>query len=51
MRLLREAGVAAVPGHVFGSGGEGHIRCSYAASTAKLTEALERMEGFMKVRM
>lgn len=51
VRLLREAGVAAVPGHVFGSGGEGHIRCSYAASTAKLTEALERMEGFMKVRM
>ncbi len=51
LRLLQEAGVAAVPGHVFGSGGEGHIRCSYAASTAKLTEALERMEGFMKVKM
>ncbi|WP_310831824.1 aminotransferase class I/II-fold pyridoxal phosphate-dependent enzyme [Paenibacillus pedocola] len=51
VRLLREAGVAAVPGHVFGSGGEGHIRCSYAASTAKLNEALERMEGFMKVRI
>ncbi|MNI43929.1 putative N-acetyl-LL-diaminopimelate aminotransferase [compost metagenome] len=50
-RLLREAGVAAVPGHVFGSGGEGHLRCSYAASTAKLNEALERMEGFMKVKM
>ncbi|MBW4083482.1 aminotransferase class I/II-fold pyridoxal phosphate-dependent enzyme [Paenibacillus sp. S150] len=49
--LLREAGVAAVPGHVFGTGGEGHIRCSYAASTVKLTEALERMEGFMKVKM
>ncbi|WP_342564719.1 aminotransferase class I/II-fold pyridoxal phosphate-dependent enzyme [Paenibacillus sp. FSL R7-0345] len=51
LRLLQEAGVAAVPGHVFGSGGEGHIRCSYAASTAKLTEALERMEGFMKVKI
>lgn len=51
VRLLREAGVAAVPGHVFGSGGEGHIRCSYAASTAKLNEALERMESFMKVKM
>lgn len=49
--LLKEAGVAAVPGHVFGTGGEGHIRCSYAASTAKLTEALERMENFMKVKM
>lgn len=51
LRLLREAGVAAVPGHVFGAGGEGHIRCSYAASTAKLTEALERMNGFMKVKI
>lgn len=51
LRLLREAGVAAVPGHVFGAGGEGHIRCSYAASSAKLTEALERMEGFMKVKI
>ncbi|AIQ51129.1 aromatic amino acid aminotransferase [Paenibacillus sp. FSL R7-0331] len=51
LRLLQEAGVAAVPGHVFGTGGEGHIRCSYAASTAKLNEALERMEGFMKVKM
>ncbi|NQX45211.1 aminotransferase class I/II-fold pyridoxal phosphate-dependent enzyme [Paenibacillus tritici] len=49
LKLLKEAGVAVVPGHVFGAGGEGYIRCSYAASTAKLTEALERLEGFMKV--
>ncbi|AIQ28036.1 aromatic amino acid aminotransferase [Paenibacillus sp. FSL P4-0081] len=51
LRLLKEAGVAVVPGHVFGAGGEGYIRCSYAASTAKLTEALERLEGFMKVKI
>lgn len=51
MRLLQEAGVAVVPGHVFGAGGEGYIRCSYAASTAKLTEALERLEDFMRVTM
>ncbi|MNC36095.1 putative N-acetyl-LL-diaminopimelate aminotransferase [compost metagenome] len=51
LQLLREAGVAVVPGHVFGTGGEGHLRCSYAASTAKLNEALERLEGFMKVKM
>lgn len=47
MQLLKEAGVAVVPGHVFGTGGEGYIRCSYATSTRKLTEALERIEGFM----
>lgn len=46
-RLLSEAGVAAVPGHVFGSGGEGFIRCSYASSTERLSEALERMGCFM----
>ncbi|AJS60058.1 aminotransferase class I/II-fold pyridoxal phosphate-dependent enzyme [Paenibacillus sp. IHBB 10380] len=51
LQLHREVGVAAVPGHVFGAGGEGYIRCSYAASLQKLTEALERIEGFMKVKL
>ncbi|WP_199613552.1 pyridoxal phosphate-dependent aminotransferase [Paenibacillus alkalitolerans] len=48
-KLLKEAGVAAVPGHVFGTGGEGHIRCSYTVSTQLLAEALERMQRFMRV--
>jgi aminotransferase len=51
LQLLREVGVAAVPGHVFGAGGEGYIRCSYATSLQKLTEALERIEDFMKVKL
>jgi aminotransferase len=51
LQLLNEVGVAAVPGHVFGAGGEGHIRCSYSVSTQQLSEALERMESFMKVKM
>lgn len=46
-RLLMEAKVAVVPGNVFGLGGEGHIRCSYATSVAQLTEALERIGGFV----
>ncbi|MFC5701659.1 guanitoxin biosynthesis PLP-dependent (S)-gamma-hydroxy-L-arginine cyclodehydratase GntC [Cohnella faecalis] len=46
-RLMNEAGVATVPGNVFGPGGEGFIRCTYASSVAKLTEALERMERFL----
>lgn len=49
LRLLTEAKVAVVPGHVFGSGGEGFIRCSYATSLADLEKALERMERFMQV--
>jgi aminotransferase len=46
-RLLDEANVAAVPGDVFGLGGEGHIRCSYATSVTNLTEALDRIGNFV----
>ncbi|WP_141504008.1 aminotransferase class I/II-fold pyridoxal phosphate-dependent enzyme [Paenibacillus luteus] len=46
-RLLEEANVAAVPGDVFGLGGEGHLRCSYATSVTNLTEALDRIGGFV----
>jgi len=50
-RLLLEAKVAAVPGYVFGLGGEGFIRCSYATSVNQLIEALERIGQFMtKIR-
>lgn len=47
-RLLIEAKVAVVPGNVFGDNGEGHIRCSYAASVDNLTEAIERIGTFLK---
>ncbi|NIK66830.1 MULTISPECIES: aminotransferase class I/II-fold pyridoxal phosphate-dependent enzyme [unclassified Paenibacillus] len=46
-RLLEEGNVAAVPGDVFGLGGEGHLRCSYATSVAQLTEALDRIGQFV----
>ncbi|MDQ0494443.1 aminotransferase class I/II-fold pyridoxal phosphate-dependent enzyme [Paenibacillus brasilensis] len=50
-RLLTEAKVAAVPGNVFGLGGEGYLRCSYATSVGQLTEALDRIGHFVeKVR-
>jgi aminotransferase len=47
-RLLVEAKVAVVPGNVFGLGGEGHIRCSYATSVAQIEEALERIHRFLR---
>lgn len=47
-RLLEEERVAVVPGNVFGPSGEGHVRCSYAASLADLEEALARMERFVR---
>ncbi|GIP38790.1 aminotransferase [Paenibacillus sp. J31TS4] len=47
-RLLSEARVAAVPGDVFGLGGEGFIRCSYATSVSQLNEALDRIDKFVR---
>jgi len=47
-RLLNEGKVAAVPGDVFGLGGNGHLRCSYATSVSQLTEAIERIGTFVQ---
>lgn len=46
-RLLKEQGVAVVPGSVFGAGGDDHLRCAYAVSRKELSEALARMETFV----
>ncbi|MBP1156811.1 MULTISPECIES: aminotransferase class I/II-fold pyridoxal phosphate-dependent enzyme [unclassified Paenibacillus] len=47
-RLILEAKVAAVPGNVFGLGGEGFVRCSYATSVNQLIEAIDRIGNFIK---
>ncbi|WP_096202576.1 aminotransferase [Bacillus sp. FJAT-45350] len=47
-KLLMEERVAVVPGNVFGAGGEGHIRCSYATSMDNLEEAVKRIQRFLK---
>ena len=36
-----------VPGRVFGAGGRGHCRVSYASSMRELREALDRIETFL----
>lgn len=46
-QLLKAEKVALVPGDAFGASGEGHVRCSYAAGSAHLAEALERIERFV----
>jgi aminotransferase len=46
-RLLKEGRVATVPGNAFGDAGEGHIRCSYAASTDNIMESLRRIRVFL----
>mgnify|MGYP000401644473 CR=1 FL=1 len=45
--FLEEAKIALVPGDVFGPGGEGFVRCCYAASMKDLAEALTRMDNFL----
>ena len=45
--LLKEEGVAVVPGNAFGPGGDGYVRACYATSYEKIEEALRRMERFM----
>ncbi len=47
-KLLESEHVAVVPGTAFGRGGEGFIRASYCYSAEHITEALDRIEIFIK---
>ena len=47
-RLLYEQRCAIVPGTAFGESGEGFARISYAYSVKHLSEALEKIEAFVK---
>jgi len=47
-RLLKEEGVAIVPGSAFGPGGEGYIRISYAYSMPQLEESASRIRKFVE---
>lgn len=49
--LLMTEKVALVPGDAFGESGEGFVRCSYAASVANLSEALKRIDHFVKSKV
>ena len=46
-KLLLKEHVALVPGTAFGECGEGYVRCSYATSVEKISEALARIEHFV----
>ncbi|MFR4008038.1 MAG: hypothetical protein ACLT0Y_01065 [Christensenellales bacterium] len=46
-RLLREKGVAVVPGPAFGESGEGYVRLSYATAMDQIKIAMDRMEEFL----
>ncbi|MHC8518233.1 aminotransferase class I/II-fold pyridoxal phosphate-dependent enzyme [Weissella confusa] len=48
LALAESAAVAVIPGSVFGPGGEGYIRLSYATSDAQLQEAMARIQNYMQ---
>jgi aminotransferase len=47
MRLLKDFGVACVPGSAFGRSGEGFVRMSYATSLENIKLAAERINRMM----
>ena len=47
-RLLKEEGVAVVPGTAFSAFGEGYIRCAYAVSLKDLKTAMARISDFVQ---
>ncbi len=48
--LVRQAGVAIVPGSAFGSEGEGYVRIALVEEEARLAEAARRIGAFMRSR-
>ena len=46
--LLKEEKVIVMPGSLFGSQGEGYVRCCYATSLSDIEEALRRMARFVE---
>ncbi|MDG4655746.1 aminotransferase A [Ectobacillus antri] len=48
MRLVKEAGLAVVPGSAFSEYGEGYIRLSYAYSMEMLKEGCDRLQVFLE---
>jgi aminotransferase len=49
VKLLKEAGVAVIPGSAFSHYGEGYVRISYAYAMETIKEALDRLEYFSQM--
>lgn len=50
LRILNEAKVITIPGSAFGPTGENHIRMSFGADEAELTEAFDRLDNYFAGR-
>ena len=49
--LVKEAGLAVVPGTAFSEYGEGYLRLSYAYSIETLKEGCDRLEAFLMKKL
>jgi len=47
-KVIKEKGVAVIPGDIFGSFSDNMLRMSYATEIGKLKEAMDRIEDFTK---
>lgn len=48
LRVLNDARVITIPGNAFGPTGENHVRMSFGADDAELTEAFDRLDKYFK---
>jgi aminotransferase len=48
--MVKKAGVLTIPGHYFGSSGDGFLRLSYTIPEPKIIEAMERMKMYVESR-
>jgi len=48
--MLREVGLAAVPGREFGPGGEGHVRLCFGRSEEEIEDGMVRMKKYLLKR-
>jgi aspartate/methionine/tyrosine aminotransferase len=48
LALLQDTGLALAPGSCFGAGGEGWVRLCFASSETTMTDALQRLTGFIE---
>lgn len=51
MRLLREKGLALIPGTAFGQSGDGFVRISYATGISQIQAGFDRLEAFIRERI
>ncbi len=51
VRLVKEAGVAVVPGSAFGLGGENHVRISFGCEEKELRDGLRRLVKYLNEKL